>query len=79
MKPKREIMAELRKRRKAEGLVELRLWVRPSVAAVVKEFAKKLSRGKLSRGKYSDINPTPDQMNIDPVKTPFYTRIKDNA
>lgn len=43
-KPKAELMAALRKERKALGLVELRLWLTPEQKELVKKYASRIKR-----------------------------------
>lgn len=42
MKPKAELMARLRKERKAAGLVKVELYATPENAAKIKKYARKL-------------------------------------
>ena len=45
MKPKAEIMAKLRKKRAAAGLVELRLWLTPAQKERVLKYVARLKKG----------------------------------
>lgn len=44
MKPKKELMARLRKERAAKGLVELRLWLTPAHKERVLKYVERLKR-----------------------------------
>lgn len=44
MKHKAELMARLRKERKKNGLVELRLWLTPEQKELVKKYVARITR-----------------------------------
>lgn len=46
MTPKKDLMKRLRDERKAQGLVELRLWLTPEQREKVEKYAKVLTRRK---------------------------------
>ena len=52
MKPKSLIMKEMRERRIAEGLVEFKVWCKPSMKAALKRYIKK------NEDKYNAVNET---------------------